>query len=84
MLETFKEKKTATSVIDTATIKKRRVLLSTDYAATKFISVDFCQLNEKLLVTLGDDARIVVWQYDKQKAIATEIIQLTSPQSQLR
>lgn len=81
MLETFKEKKSASSVIDQVTIKKRRVLLSSDYAATKFISVDFCQMNEKLLVTLGDDGRIVVWQYDKQKALASDVMTLTSPLS---
>lgn len=84
MLETFKEKKSASSVYDQATIKKKRVLVSSDYAAKAFISVDFCQANEKLLVTLGDDARIVVWQYDKQKCIASEVIQLTTTSSILR
>jgi len=42
MLETFKEKKSAASVVtDQATIKKRRMMVSSDYAAKAFISVDF-------------------------------------------
>lgn len=75
MLETFKDaasKKGAQSVIDSATIKKRRVLISNDYTARSFISVDFSQTNDKLLVTLGDDCRIIVWQFDKQKGLAIE------------
>ena len=61
MMETFREKKSANSVIDQATIKKRKLLCSTDYGAKAFISCDFSSANEKLLVTLGDDCRIVVW-----------------------
>ena len=41
MMETFKEKKSSNVVIDQATIKKRRILVSTDYSAKCFISVDF-------------------------------------------
>ena len=78
MLATFKEKsKSSNVVIDQATIKKRRILVSTDYSARAFLSVDF-DPNDKHLVTLGDDNRIVVWQYDKQKSVATEVIQLNS------
>lgn len=87
MMQTFynKDKKPATNMqIDQATIKKKRVLVSTDYTAKAFVSVDFCQANDKLLVTLGDDNRIVVWQYDKQKSVATEVIQLNSPQSVIK
>lgn len=84
MLETFKEKKSANVVIDTTTIKKKRILVSNDYNAKSFISVDFCQENDKLLVTLGDDARIVVWLYDKQKCVASELIVIQSHTSILR
>jgi cilia- and flagella-associated protein 57 len=82
MLETFRDsagKKGAQSVFDMATIKKRKVLISNDYTARTFVSVDFSQTNDKLLVTLGDDCRIVVWQYDKQKGLAIEQLQVASP-----
>ncbi len=78
MLETFKEKKSANNVYDQVTIKKKKILCSQDYTAKSFISVDFCQANEKLLVTLGDDCRVTVWQFDKQKCVATELIVLST------
>lgn len=85
MLEFFRDKKTSDkAVMDHANIKKKRMLVSTDYTAKTFISADFCQQNEKLLVTLGDDGRIVVWQWDKQKCLATEQIALTSPSQIMR
>lgn len=82
MMETFHDsagKKGAQSVFDMATIKKRKVLISNDYTARTFVSVDFSQTNDKLLVTLGDDCRVVVWQYDKQKGLAVEQLQVASP-----
>ena len=86
MLETFKEPKNKSSnmTIDHATVKKRRILASTEYTAKAFISCDFSLQNEKLLVTIGDDCRIVVWQWDKQKCLANEVIQLTSSASVIR
>jgi hypothetical protein len=79
MLETFKDsasKKQGSSTIDTATIRKRKVLISSDTTAQKFISVDFSATNDKLLVTLGDDNSVVVWQFDKVKCLAFETMQL--------
>lgn len=84
MLEFFRDKKTNEKVvIDHANIKKKRMLCSSDYAAKSFISVDFCQQNEKMLVTLGDDGKIVVWQWDKQKCLAAEQI-ITTPSQIMR
>ena len=43
MLEFFKEKKSQDKVVmDMANIKKKRLLVSTDYTAKSFISADFC------------------------------------------
>jgi len=85
MLEFFRDKKTNEKVvIDHANIKKKRMLCSSDYSAKSFISVDFSQQNEKMLVTLGDDGRIVVWQWDKQKCLAAEQIAITSPSQIMR
>jgi len=60
MLETTKDKKQGNS-LDQSIIKKKRLLVSTDYNATAFISCDFCPENDRLIVTLGDDLRIIVW-----------------------
>ena len=61
MLETSKEKKQTNNSLDQSIIKKKRLLVSTDYNATAFISCDFCTENDRLIVTLGDDLRIIVW-----------------------
>ena len=61
MLETSKEKKQTSNSLDQSIIKKKRLLVSTDYNATAFISCDFCTENDRLIVTLGDDLRIIVW-----------------------
>lgn len=78
MLDMFKDSKTYHIVYDQVTIKKRKILCSQDYTARAFVSVDFCQGNEKLIVTLGDDCRVTVWQFDKQKCVATELIILST------
>lgn len=64
MFENFKDKKNNNSVID-MTIKKRKILISSEYKAKSFISVDFCKEKDKLLVTLGDDGSVIIWQFDK-------------------
>jgi hypothetical protein len=56
----FKDKKQNNSVID-MTIKKRKILISSEYKAKSFISVDFCKEKDKLLVTLGDDGSVIIW-----------------------
>lgn len=79
MLETFKDsqsKKLGSSTYDQATIRKRKVLISNDSTARAFISADFSATNDKLLVTLGDDLSIIVWQFDKMKCLALETLQL--------
>ena len=52
------------------------MLISSDTTAQKFISADFSATNDKLLVTLGDDNSVVVWQFDKVKCLAFETMQL--------
>ena len=42
-------------------LRKRKVLTTHESEATHFISVDFCSQDERLLVTLGNDCRIIVW-----------------------
>ena len=85
MLETLKDKKSGSSnSLDQSIIKKKRLLVSTDYNATAFISCDFCTENDRLIVTLGDDLRIIVWQWDKQKCVASESIQQISATSVLK
>ena len=60
MFENFKDKKQNNSVIE-MTIKKRKILISSEYKAKSFISVDFCKEKDKLLVTLGDDGSVIIW-----------------------
>jgi hypothetical protein len=64
MFENFKDKKQNNSVIE-MTIKKRKILISSEIKAKSFISVDFCKEKDKLLVTLGDDGSVIIWQFDK-------------------
>ena len=69
-METIREKKSTTS-LDVAS-KKRRILITNEDSARKFISVDFCNQADKHLVTVsgGSESRIIVWNFDKQKCIA--------------
>ncbi len=51
--------------------KKKRVLISVDIQATEFISVSFSGLNEKQVATLTRGLQVILWQWDKQRALAT-------------
>lgn len=69
-MDTIREKK-STTVLDVPH-KKRRILITNEDTARKYISVDFCSQVDKHLVTAsgGSEARIIVWNFDKQKCIA--------------
>ena len=47
------------------------MLISADIEATEFVSVAFSGLNEKQVVTLTRELQVVLWQWDKQRVLAT-------------
>ena len=60
-------------VFDVASMKRRKILTSTDYNSKEFVSVAFAPSNEKsLLATLtGEpDIRVILWTWDKAKCFA--------------
>jgi WD40 repeat protein len=69
-LESIRQSKSITTIDVPA--KKRRILMSTEDPARKFISVDFCAQNEKNLVTVssGAESKIIIWNWDKQRCVA--------------
>lgn len=69
LLEMSREKRSTT--IFEINNKKRKVLCSTDDPARKFVSVAFCDKNEKLLVTAsgGAEARVIIWNWEKQRCL---------------
>ena len=73
-IQTFLEKvrdKKSTITYDSS-VKKKKVLITNEDSARKYISADFCaQNNERQLVTIsgGSEARIIIWNWDKQKCI---------------
>jgi len=57
-------------VFDVTTLKRRKILTSTDYTSKEFVSVNFAPSNEKsLLVTLTaePDIKVILWTWDKAK-----------------
>ena len=57
-------------VFDVTTLKRRKILTSTDYNSKEFVSVNFAPSNEKsLLVTLTaePDIKVILWTWDKAK-----------------
>jgi|APCry1669189241_1035207.scaffolds.fasta_scaffold24694_2 hypothetical protein len=71
ILEQIKDKK-QTSGLDQSIIKKKRLLINPESSATHFISCDFCTENDRILVTLDNEHKIAIWQWDKQKCLAVE------------
>ena len=69
-MDTVRDKKSTTTY--DVPMKKRKILMTTEDSARKFISADFCAQNEKNIVTCsgGQEARIIVWNWDKSKCIA--------------
>jgi len=62
-------------VFDVASMKRRKILTSTDYNSKEFVSVAFAPSNEKsLLATLtGEpDIRVILWTWDKAKCFAQQ------------
>ena len=62
-------------VYDVTTMKRRKVLTSTDYNSREFVSVAFAPTNEKsLLATLTgeQDIRVILWTWDKAKCFAQQ------------
>lgn len=58
------------SVFDMTTLKRKKILTSTDYASREFVSVNFAPSNERsMLVTLTSepDIKIIIWTWDKAK-----------------
>ena len=58
------------SVFDVSTLKRRKILTSTDYSSKEFVSVNFAPSNEKsMLVTLTSepDIKVILWTWDKAK-----------------
>lgn len=51
--------------MDPQIIKKKRLLINPESNATHFISCDFCPENDKIIVTLDNEYRISIWQWDK-------------------
>jgi hypothetical protein len=71
LLETMKDKKQI-SGLDQSIIKKKRLLVNAESNATHFISCDFCTENDRMLVTLDNEYKIAIWQWDKQKCMSVE------------
>lgn len=51
--------------------KKKRVLISPDFDASEYVSVCISGLNEKLVATLNSNLQVILWQWDKQRTIAS-------------
>jgi len=77
MLELIKEemKTKKFNSINHRVIEKKKILCSTEYAATEFTAVDFHSNEEsKKLVTLtnvtqGVNFTVIVWNFEKQKCL---------------
>ena len=54
--------------------------MSTDLDATEFVSAAFSGINEKLLATLTGNLQVVLWQWDKQRPLATGDCAVMPPQ----
>ena len=57
---------------DAKTLKKRKIICSTEIKQHKsFVSMAFCPLNDKLLVTLSSEPEqtVYIWQVDKQRCV---------------
>ena len=55
-------------------LKKRKILVSNEDPAKEFVAADFCSNDQKkYLVTISakSDARVTIWNWDKQRCIAT-------------
>jgi WD40 repeat protein len=52
--------------------KKKRILVSSEYDSSRFISASFSNLNEKQIATLTGEPnyQVILWAWDKQKCIA--------------
>ena len=64
-------------VCDVTTLKRRKILTSTDYNSKEFVSVNFAPSAEKtLLVTLTaePDIRVILWTWDKAKCLIQQAI----------
>jgi len=64
-------------VFDMTTMKRRKVLTSTEFSAQEFVSVNFAPSNEKsMLVTLTSepDFMVIIWIWDKAKCFSQQKI----------
>ena len=64
-------------VFDMTTLKRRKVLTSTEFSAQEFVSVNFAPSNEKsMLVTLTSepDYMVIIWIWDKAKCFSQQKI----------
>jgi hypothetical protein len=55
-------------VYDMATLKRRKILTSTDYNSKEFVCANFAPSNEKSMLatlTAEPDIRIIIWTWDK-------------------
>ena len=70
-------------IYDLGTMKRRKVLSSTDYSTREFISVAFSPQNEKsLLITLtGEpDWMLILWMWDKSKCLSFQRVGISGNQ----
>lgn len=51
--------------------KKKRTLIADTHETTEFHTVTFSGINEKLLATLTGGLQVMLWQWDKQRMIAS-------------
>jgi len=68
LTETTKDQKEKTKKLenmDPQISKKKRLLINPESNATHFISCDFCPENDKIIVTLDNEYKISIWQWDK-------------------
>jgi hypothetical protein len=62
-------------IYEMSTLKRRKILCSTDYASTTFTAVNFAKSSEKLnqfivTITGEPDYRAIVWLWEKSRFIA--------------
>jgi len=63
-------------VYDTGTLKRKKILTSSECQAKEFVSVNFAPSNEKsMLVTLTSEPyQIIIWTWDKAKCFTFQPI----------
>jgi hypothetical protein len=62
-------------VYDVATLKRRKILTSTDYNSKEFVSANFAPSNEKSMLatlTAEPDIRVIIWTWDKGRCFTQQ------------